>query len=85
MADAADGGAGRAAIRAAGAVLWQPGPDGPEVALVHRPNYDDWSLPKGKTEPGEHVLLTAVREAGRGDRDPGECSAGALPSTHYDT
>jgi len=29
---------------------------------VHRPKYDDWSLPKGKSEPGEHILLTAVRE-----------------------
>ena len=58
----ADGGAGGGEIRAAGAVLWRPGPAGPQVALVHRPKYDDWSLPKGKTEPGEHVLLTAVRE-----------------------
>lgn len=58
----ADGGAGGGEIRAAGAVLWRPGLVGPEVALVHRPKYDDWSLPKGKTEPGEHVLLTAVRE-----------------------
>lgn len=49
-------------IRAAGAVLWRPGPRGPEVLLVHRPRYDDWSLPKGKREPGEHILLTAVRE-----------------------
>jgi 8-oxo-dGTP diphosphatase len=32
------------------------------VLLVHRPAYDDWSLPKGKSEPGEHILLTAVRE-----------------------
>jgi len=32
------------------------------VLLVHRPKYDDWSLPKGKSEPGEHILLTAVRE-----------------------
>jgi 8-oxo-(d)GTP phosphatase len=46
-------------IRAAGAVLWRPGP---EILLVHRPRYDDWSLPKGKQEPGEHILLTAVRE-----------------------
>lgn len=30
--------------------------------LVHRPRYDDWSFPKGKREPGEHVLSTAVRE-----------------------
>jgi 8-oxo-dGTP diphosphatase len=49
-------------IRAAGCVLWQPGARGPDVALVHRPRYDDWSLPKGKCEPGEHVLETAVRE-----------------------
>jgi 8-oxo-dGTP diphosphatase len=33
-----------------------------EVLLVHRPKYDDWSLPKGKQEPDEHVLCTAVRE-----------------------
>ncbi len=49
-------------IRAAGAVLWRPGPAGPEVALVHRPRYDDWAFPKGKSLPGEHVLITAVRE-----------------------
>ena len=29
---------------------------------MHRPKYDDWSLPKGKSEPDEHILLTAVRE-----------------------
>ena len=50
-------------IPAAGAVLWRPGEQGPEVALVHRPRYDDWSFPKGKCLPGEHVLITAVREA----------------------
>ncbi len=57
-------------IRAAGAVVWRPGSDGPgpgassgpRIALVHRPKYDDWSFPKGKREPGEHVLLTATRE-----------------------
>ena len=49
-------------VQAAGAVLWRPGPDGPEIALIHRPRYDDWSLPKGKVDPGEHVLHTAVRE-----------------------
>lgn len=49
-------------IRAAGAVAWRPGPGGPLVALVHRPKYDDWTLPKGKIDPGESVLLTAVRE-----------------------
>ena len=49
-------------ILSAGAVLWRPAADGIEVLLVHRPKYDDWSLPKGKREPGEHVLLTAARE-----------------------
>jgi len=49
-------------IPAAGAVLWRPGEPGPEVALVHRPRYDDWSFPKGKRLPGEHVLITAARE-----------------------
>jgi len=49
-------------IRAAGAVLWRPGPDGPELGLIHRPRYDDWSFPKGKLEPDEHVQLAAVRE-----------------------
>jgi 8-oxo-dGTP diphosphatase len=51
-------------IRAAGAVAWRPRPEGgePEVLLVHRKKYDDWSLPKGKTEPGEPLPVTAVRE-----------------------
>jgi len=50
-------------VLAAGAVLWRPGPHaGPEIVLVHRPKYDDWSLPKGKLLPGEHPLAAAVRE-----------------------
>ena len=51
-----------AAVRASGGVLWRPSPSGPEVAVVHRPRYDDWSLPKGKVDPGEIPLVTAVRE-----------------------
>ena len=49
-------------IRAAGTVLWRPAGAGVQVALVHRPKYDDWSFPKGKLESGEHVLMAAVRE-----------------------
>ena len=49
-------------VEAAGAVLWRPGLDGPELALIHRPRYDDWSFPKGKQDPGEHIQITAVRE-----------------------
>ena len=51
------------AVRAAGGVLWRPTAAGePEVALVHRPRYDDWSLPKGKLHRGEHPIVAAGRE-----------------------
>lgn len=49
-------------VFAAGGVLWRDDPAEPEVALVHRPKYDDWSLPKGKAKVGEHLLVTALRE-----------------------
>ncbi|MFB1296753.1 NUDIX domain-containing protein [Mycobacterium sp. pW049] len=51
-------------ILAAGAVLWRPqdGTGEPEVAIVHRPRYDDWSLPKGKLDAGETEAVAAVRE-----------------------
>src|ERR1700753_3036633 len=57
-----DRGSWPAPVRSAGAVVWRPGPDGGLVALIHRERYDDWSLPKGKREPGEHTLATAARE-----------------------
>ena len=46
-------------VLAAGAVVFRPGR---EVLLVHRPRYDDWSFPKGKLDPGEHLTACAVRE-----------------------
>jgi 8-oxo-dGTP pyrophosphatase MutT (NUDIX family)/phosphohistidine phosphatase SixA len=46
-------------VLAAGAVVFRPGKD---VLLIHRPRYDDWSFPKGKLDPGEHVAAAAVRE-----------------------
>jgi 8-oxo-(d)GTP phosphatase len=49
-------------VLAAGAVLWRPGATGVEVAVIHRPRYDDWSLPKGKMDRGEIEPVTAVRE-----------------------
>jgi 8-oxo-dGTP diphosphatase len=48
--------------RAAGAVLWRHDGVGIEVAVIHRPRYNDWSFPKGKLKSGEHILLAAVRE-----------------------
>ncbi|MET3803840.1 8-oxo-dGTP diphosphatase [Nakamurella sp. UYEF19] len=50
-------------VKAAGAVLWRPSrKHGIRVALVHRPRYDDWSLPKGKADAGETMPMTASRE-----------------------
>jgi 8-oxo-dGTP diphosphatase len=49
-------------IMAAGAVLYRVNQDEFEIALIHRPRYDDWSFPKGKIEFGESFLATARRE-----------------------
>ncbi|KZS60665.1 NUDIX hydrolase [Mycobacterium ostraviense] len=51
-------------VYAAGAVLWRPGKaeGAVEIAVIHRPRYDDWSLPKGKVDPGETTAVAAVRE-----------------------
>ena len=50
-------------IQAAGAVLWRRLSDELiQVALIHRPRYDDWSFPKGKVEQGEAEISCAHRE-----------------------
>src|ERR1700678_2665458 len=49
-------------VRAAGGAVWGRRDGGLEVVLVHRPRYDDWSLPKGKVDPGETDEQAAVRE-----------------------
>jgi 8-oxo-dGTP diphosphatase len=50
-------------VRAAGGVIVRSGPEGePELLVVHRPRYDDWTLPKGKAEPGESDEECALRE-----------------------
>ncbi len=51
-----------AKVRAAGGVLWREVDGQVRVAVVHRPRYDDWSLPKGKLDPGELEVAAAVRE-----------------------
>lgn len=50
------------AVLAAGGVVWREQDDGPEVALVHRPKHQDWSLPKGKLDRGESQAEAALRE-----------------------
>jgi 8-oxo-dGTP pyrophosphatase MutT (NUDIX family) len=52
-----------AEVKASGGVVWRAGPGGePEIVVVHRPRYDDWSLPKGKLDPGERWDEAALRE-----------------------
>jgi 8-oxo-dGTP pyrophosphatase MutT (NUDIX family) len=52
-----------ALVPAAGGVLWRTDAHGHlETAVVHRPKYDDWSLPKGKLDAGEHPLVAGARE-----------------------
>lgn len=71
-----------AEVRANGGVVGRDGRDGPEVLLVHRPRYDDWSLPKGKLEPGESDEECALREV---EEETGRrCTLGTeLPSIGY--
>ena len=50
-------------IRAAGGIVCRQGPDGlAEVAVIHRPGQDDWTLPKGKLDRGETAEQAALRE-----------------------
>jgi 8-oxo-(d)GTP phosphatase len=50
---------------AAGGLVWREDDGGAiTIAVVHRPRYDDWSLPKGKADDGELPVHTAIREVG---------------------
>jgi 8-oxo-dGTP diphosphatase len=53
---------GQAQVRAAGGVVVRERDGRREVAVVHRPRHRDWSLPKGKLEPGEDWAEGALRE-----------------------
>ncbi|MGN9784637.1 NUDIX hydrolase [Nonomuraea sp. ZG12] len=69
-------------LRAAGAVVWRGEESGPEVAVIHRPRYDDWTFPKGKLEAGEHVIAAALREV-REETGLTVVLGRPLPTVHY--
>jgi 8-oxo-dGTP diphosphatase len=49
-------------ILAAGGIVWRGSTRAREIALIHRPKLDDWTLPKGKLDPGESWQEAALRE-----------------------
>ena len=72
-------------VRAAGGVVWRAIEDDEtvvEIVVVHRPNYDDWTFPKGKLDRGESFEDAALREV---VEETGlECDLGEeLPSVEY--
>jgi 8-oxo-dGTP diphosphatase len=66
-------------IQAAGGVVMRDG----QVALVHRPEYDDWTLPKGKLDPGESFEEAALREVWE-ETGLRAALARELPTVRYD-
>lgn len=70
-------------VLAAGGVLWRHAKKGKlEVLLVHRPKYDDWTLPKGKLDDGEGAEEAARREVEEETGFTVELGE-ELPSTDY--
>ena len=69
-------------VLAAGVVLLRDVDGDLQTLVVHRPHRSDWSLPKGKLEPGEHVIAAAVREC---DEETGHqvVLGSALPQQRY--
>jgi 8-oxo-dGTP diphosphatase len=73
-----------AEVQASGGVVWRRTLAGRvQLVLVHRPRYDDWSLPKGKLDPGESWEQAALREV---EEEVGlRCRLGPeLPQVGYD-
>jgi 8-oxo-dGTP diphosphatase len=71
-----------AEVKASGGVVWRRADGGVELVVIHRPRYDDWSLPKGKLDHGESWEDAALREV---EEEVGlRCALGAeLPPIGY--
>jgi 8-oxo-dGTP diphosphatase len=69
-------------IEASGGVIERVTAGRRQIAVVHRPKYDDWSFPKGKLEEGEDHAAAALREV---HEETGlRCALGEeLPETRY--
>jgi 8-oxo-dGTP pyrophosphatase MutT (NUDIX family) len=77
-----DSGHGQAEVEAAGGLIVREREGVPQVAVVHRSRYDDWSLPKGKLTEGESAEQAALREV---EEETGiRCELGReLAPAHY--
>ena len=49
-------------VAAAGGLIWRQATRGRELIVIHRRRYGDWTLPKGKVQPGESWMQCAIRE-----------------------
>jgi 8-oxo-dGTP pyrophosphatase MutT (NUDIX family) len=72
-------------VRAAGGIVHRRRPDGTvEVLVIHRPEYEDWTLPKGKLDPGETAEQAAVREVEEETGIKASLGAHAGSTEYYD-
>jgi 8-oxo-dGTP diphosphatase len=70
-------------ILAAGGVVTYQTPEGPLVAIIHRPAYRDWCLPKGKLEEGESFEIAALREVREETGCPNPKITGFAGTSYY--
>ena len=73
-----------AEIKAAGGLVIRTSTKGPKVLLVHRPDYNDWSFPKGKLDPGEKFKQAALREVLEETGFECKLHKPSLPSIYYE-
>ncbi len=70
-------------VKAAGGIVVRSAKKGPKVLLVHRPNYNDWSFPKGKLDAGEKFKHAAHREVFEETGYDCKLHKPSLPSLYY--